>query len=69
LISETERIFQPAGMSVSQTIYGYYVTFKARDTSVVLWIWRRFTTPLVLLNDSSQIKITVKVYDKDFSPP
>lgn len=64
-----EVTFQPSGMSSPQTIYGYKVTFPTPSLGDKLLAWRRFPTPLVLLNDSSQIKITFSLYDKDFSPP
>jgi len=64
-----EVTFQPSGMSSPQTIYGYWVTFVGPTSVDKLLAWRRFTTPLILLNDDSQIKITFKLYDKDFSPP
>ncbi len=64
-----EKTFQPSGMSTPQTIYGYWVTLPVGTDMNELFVFRRFETPLVLLNDDSQIKITVNLYDKDFSPP
>lgn len=59
--------FQPSGLAMAQTIYGYFLTLYYGGTEH-LFLWKPLTTPVVMASDASQLQRTINLFDENFTP-
>lgn len=60
--------FQPVGMVTPQTIYGYFLTWVPPTLAVRLFCWVRLTTPVVLVDDTSQFQRVLTFDVQTYNP-